>query len=158
MSSRSATSRASGVTIRAFEAPDGADWRRLRHALWPETTEADHAADLHEYLSAPVSHVILVAARPGGGLAGFAEVRLRSHVDGCVTSPVAFLEGWYVEADVRRHGIGRRLVEAAEEWARRQGSQEFGSDTEADNGASRAAHRALGFVEAPPSINFRKRL
>src|SRR5579863_9281767 len=119
--------RMTAMTIRRFGEGDAGEWRRLRQALWPDTTEADHAADLREYLAGPHSHVILVAARPDGRLAGFAEVRLRSHVDGCATSPVAFLEGWYVEADVRRQGIGRRLVQAAETWAREQGSREFGS-------------------------------
>jgi aminoglycoside 6'-N-acetyltransferase I len=74
-----------------------------------------------------------------GRLAGFAEVRLRSHADECAPSPVAFLEGWYVDADAR-------------------GCREFASDTEASNGVSVAAHRALGFSEGPPAINFRKAL
>jgi aminoglycoside 6'-N-acetyltransferase I len=144
--------------IRALAAGEEAEWRRLRHALWPETTDADHATDLQEYRDAASSHVILVAPRPDGSLAGFAEVRLRSIVDGCSTSPVAFLEGWFVDPDMRRHGVGRALVQAAEDWARSRGCQEFGSDTEADNALSRAAHRSLGFTEAPPTVNFRKRL
>ena len=143
---------------RALAAGDESEWRRLRHALWPETTDRDHATDLEEYQAAPSSHVILVAPRPDGSLAGFAEVRLRSVVDGCSTSPVAFLEGWFVDLDARRGGVGRALVVAAEDWARSRGCREFGSDTEADNAVSRAAHRSLGFAESPPTVNFRKHL
>lgn len=146
------------MIIRPFASADRAEWQRLRHALWPATTAVDHETDLAEYLGAPESHVILVAARPDGRLAGFAEVRFRSHADECVTSPVGFLEGWFVDPDVRRSGVGRALIEAAEDWARGHGCREFASDTEASNTGSLAAHRALGFSEGPPAINFRKTL
>jgi aminoglycoside 6'-N-acetyltransferase I len=144
------------TVVRRFDPTDEVEWRRLRHALWPSTTDVDHASDLREYAESPQSHVILVAARPGGGLAGCAEVRLRSHADECFTSPVAFLEGWYVDADVRRRGVGRALVAAAEAWARERGCREFASDAHLDNPESRAAHRALGFEESVPVVNFRR--
>jgi aminoglycoside 6'-N-acetyltransferase I len=144
------------IVVRRFDPTDEMEWRRLRHALWPYTTDVDHARDLREYAESPHTHVILVAARPGGGLAGCAEVRLRSHADECFTSPVAFLEGWYVDVDVRRRGVGRSLVAAAEAWARERGCREFGSDAHVENTGSRAAHRALGFEESTPVVNFRK--
>lgn len=146
------------ASIRPFVETDGAEWRRLRHALWPETTDLDHMADLREYQGDPMTHIILVAERPDGTLAGFAEVRLRSHVDACATSPVAFLEGWYVDPGDRRQGVGRALLSAAESWAGQRHCREFGSDTEAANAASRAAHRALGFEESEPMVYFRKTL
>jgi aminoglycoside 6'-N-acetyltransferase I len=144
--------------VRDVRAADAGEWRRLRHALWPETTEVDHATDWREYDGATATHVILVAERPDGRLAGFAEVRLRSHADECASSPVAFLEGWFVDVDARRRGVGRALVVEAEAWAREHGCSEFASDTEADNSASLAAHRALGFTACHPTVNFRKSL
>ena len=144
------------IVVRRFDPADEGEWRRLRHALWPSTTDVDHARDLREYAESPRTHVILVATRPGGGLTGCAEVRLRSHADECLTSPVAFLEGWYVDADVRRRGVGRALVAAAETWARERGCREFGSDAHVESTESRAAHRALGFEESTPVVNFRK--
>jgi aminoglycoside 6'-N-acetyltransferase I len=35
-------------------------------------------------------------------------------VDGCATTPVGYLEGWCVDPDVQRQGIGRALVKSAE--------------------------------------------
>lgn len=49
-------------------------------------------------------------------------------------------------------------VSLPEEWARSQGCTELASDTEADNAASAAAHRALGFEEAAVVRCFRKSL
>ncbi|MBL8977576.1 MAG: GNAT family N-acetyltransferase [Gemmatimonadetes bacterium] len=146
------------MIIRPFQPADEAEWRELRHALWPDTTSGDHAEDLAEYLGHPDSHLILVAALPSGGLTGFAEVRLRSHVDGCRTSPVGFLEGWYVVAAYRRQGVGGALVRAAEAWARGRGCREMASDTWVDNTGSRAAHQALGFEEGSAVVTFRKSL
>src|SRR3954462_6355474 len=48
---------------------------------------------------------------------GFAEVSRRTYAEGCETSPVGFLEGWYVVAARRRQGIGRALVASGEAWA-----------------------------------------
>jgi aminoglycoside 6'-N-acetyltransferase I len=89
---------------------------------------------------------------------GFAEVSRRAYAEGCETSPVGFLEGWYVVPARRRQGVGRALVAAAEAWARGLGCREFASDTLADNASSTCAHRALGFEEVEVLRCFRKTL
>jgi GNAT superfamily N-acetyltransferase len=82
----------------------------------------------------------------------------RENGEDCRTSPVAFLEGWYVIPSARRQGAGRALVAAAEAWAPEQGCREFASDTELENTESAAAHRALGFEDAGAIRCFRKNL
>jgi len=146
------------VNIRAFSSADAHEWRRLRHMLWPETTEKDHAADLAECLQSPETHIIFVAELAPGRLAGIAEIRIRSHADGCYTSPVGYLEGWIVDPEHRRCGIGRALINAAEAWSRAHGCREFASDALVENSASRAAHRALGFEEGSAVVSFSKSL
>ena len=56
------------------------------------------------------------------------------------------------------HGWGRRLVEAAETWARERGCREMGSDSWIDNLDGRAAHVALGYEERMTAVHFRKML
>jgi aminoglycoside 6'-N-acetyltransferase I len=80
-------------------------------------------------------------------LIGFAEVSRRAYAEGCETSPVGFLEGWYVLAERRGAGVGRALLAAGEMWARELGCREFASDAVVNNAVSAAAHRALGFEE-----------
>jgi aminoglycoside 6'-N-acetyltransferase I len=105
-----------------------------------------------------VGVAVLVAVRGDGRLAGFAEIGARNYAEGCESTPVAYLESWYVDPDVRGSGVGRALVEAVADWARDRGFSELASDTEIDNDASQAAHRALGFEEVERQVCFRRRL
>src|SRR5438093_892257 len=72
--------------------------------------------------------LIVFVADGDSALAGFIELGLRSVAEGCSSSPVPYVEGWYVEAAARRRGIGGALMHAAESWCREQGYREFGSD------------------------------
>jgi aminoglycoside 6'-N-acetyltransferase I len=100
---------------------------------------------------------VLVATRPNGpGLCGFAEIGTRSVADSCGTSPVAYLEGWYVDPDMRLKGFGAALVSAAEAWARARGYREFASDAQLHNIDSQRAHVALGFTEVERAVLYRK--
>jgi len=105
-----------------------------------------------------VGVAVLVAERTDGSLCGFVEIGSRTYAEGCESTPVAFLEGWYVDPDVRRQGIGADLVRAAETWAVENGYSEMASDTELDNDISLRAHLALGYEEVERQICFRKRL
>ena len=93
-----------------------------------------------------------------GGLGGFVEVALRPWADGCETHPVGYIEAWYVDADLRKQGSGRALIEVAEDWAIEQGCSEMASDCELDNTISFQAHLALGYEAYNRVIQFRKSL
>ena len=145
------------MDIREYRPADHAEWLRMRRALWPGIAPDEEAADAAEWRARPDA-VVLVAARPGGGLAGFAELGTRPYADGCDSSPVAYLEGWYVDPDVRRRGVGAALVRAGEGWARRRGCRELASDALLENTGSQRAHAALGFTEVERAVHYRKAL
>lgn len=122
------------IYIRKATPADRDQLALLREALWPDTTAAEHASELEPILAGETPGslplVNLVAEAADGRLTGFAEVGLRSHADGCDPArPVGFLEGWYVVQEGRRNGTGRRLLSAAEDWARSHGCREMASDT-----------------------------
>lgn len=129
----------------------------MRAALWPDEDPVELADDLDELLSDP-TQVAFVAERDEGHLCGFTEASVRRYANSNDESPCAFLEGWWVDPDVRGQGVGRALVAAVEEWARQQGFHELGSDALLDNTDSHAAHRALGFQERERVVYFRKLL
>ncbi len=129
----------------------------MRAALWPDEDQQELADDLDEFL-ADADQMAVVAERADGRLCGFAEASVRRYANGVDESPCAFLEGWWVDEDMRRAGVGRALVAAVEDWARASGFTELGSDALLDNQLSHQAHRALGFEERERVIYYRKRL
>lgn len=135
----------------------------MREALWPKTPAGEHARELTDILEGrPVTTlplIILVAEVSDRELAGFLEVDLRSHADGCNPSrPVGYVEGWYVAANHRHRGIGRRLLAAAEDWTRSQGCTEMASDTWVDNDVSQRVHQALGYEVVDRCVHYPKTL
>ena len=141
--------------IRPVRPSDLPDWLRMRIALWPEAAADDHPRETAEILSSG-REAALVWQRSSGRLGGLVELSLRDRVDNCSSSPVAYVEGWYVDPDLRRHRVGTRLMAAAEEWARFHGCSELASDCLLENGISRQAHLAAGFVETSRQIHFKK--
>lgn len=146
------------MRVRPVTPADRAGWLRMREALWP-SDPGEHAGEIDRFFRGESREplAVLVAERHGR-LVGLAELSIHPYAEGCDTDRVGFLEGWWVDPDHRRQGIGRALVEAAERWAREQGCVEFASDTQPGNATSRAAHLALGFREAGTVICFAKRL
>ncbi len=137
---------------------DMAEWLRLRHGLFDDSTDAEQQQEMAEILADSDPNCVLVAVRPSGGLAGYLHIGSRKYAEGCTSSPVGYLEEWFVDADVRRQGVGKALVTAGEQWARQQGLREVASDTLISNSVSLASHLALGFTEVERQINFIKRL
>lgn len=144
------------IAVRPVGPEDRTAWLKMRGDLWPED---DHAAEVDAFLRGDrrAAETVLVATR-GTQPVGFIELSLRSYGEGCEGSPVAYVEGWFVDAAWRRQGVGRTLIEAAERWARARGLTELGSDANIDNHASEAAHRALGFAVTSRIVTFRKPL
>jgi aminoglycoside 6'-N-acetyltransferase I len=146
------------MLIRHANQNDYAGWLRLRSALWPDCPLDDHRVEMAEQLADEKSFAVFVADRGNGQLGGFLEASLRRYADGCSTSPVGYIEGWYVDDDVQRQGVGGQLVKAAERWALAQGCREMASDCEIDNEVSFRAHLAIGYAEVERAIHFRKSL
>ena len=122
----------------------------MRRALWPECRPERHELEIQQLTAAEGLAVVLVAARENGSLCGFAELSIRhGHVDGASSEPVAYLEGWYVDPDVRGAGIGRRLLEAAVEGAKEAQARELMLFTSPKLTAACNLYRSYGFAEVP---------
>lgn len=145
------------LSIRLATADDKLEWLRMRLLLWPEVESSDLLQEMERILADPLTPVF-VLQRPAGGLGGFLEASTRKYAEGCVTAPVGYIEGWFIDEDLRGQGLGGQLVRAAENWARSQGLKEMGSDTWLENEGSIRAHLALGYEEVERLIHFAKTL
>jgi aminoglycoside 6'-N-acetyltransferase I len=100
-------------------------------------------------------HFVRLAMAPNGAALAFVEASKRvDYVNGTNSSPVAFLEGLYVESASRGKGAARALVAAVEAWAAAEGCTELASDSPLENEAAHAVHRALGFAETERVVYF----
>jgi len=144
-------------TIRRATYEDKGSWLGLRQRLWPDAPVEYLNFDLDRRLSDP-DYAVFVASREEEGLTAFIEVGLRSYGEGCETSPVGYIEAWYVDEHIRGQKLGKELVYAAEQWARGKGCREMASDTWLENESSIAAHVRLGYTEVERLVHFVKRL
>ena len=146
-------------TLRAVTREDFAEWSRMRTQLWPDTADA-HRSEIEPFFAGTAHNptLVFVIDNPAGGLCGFIELSLRNYAEGSMAPEVPFVEGWYIDSQFQGMGLGRKLIECAENWARANGYLELGSDADIDNEASIAAHGKLGFSETGRCVCFLKRL
>ncbi len=144
--------------VRPLRQDEFDQWLRMRQALWPTSDVWELSEELEAMWARREYEPVFVAERLDGGLGGMIEVSLHDRAEGCTTSPVGYIEGWYVDPDLRRQGVGGRLVAAAEAWAQDMGCREMASDTEPAYPISPLAHRHLGYEETETPLHYRKTL
>lgn len=147
------------MKIRFLETRDRSAWAAMRAALWPDVDPdlLGHQTIMH-FSGAKAAEAIFVAEATDGDTCGFLELSLRPYAEGCNTTPVPFVEAWYVSPGARHKGAGRALMSAAEHWALIRNFTEIASDTHIENSQGQAAHAALGFEEVERLVTFRKSL
>ena len=144
--------------VRPLRENDIGEWLRLRKMLWDGLSEEEHKAEMMDIYEHTETQLVLVAEVGEEKLGGFLEASIRPFVEDCHSDHVGYLEGWFVEPEYRRQGIGRRLVSEAESWARRKGAIEMASDAEIGNEMSLKAHQNLGYQETSRLVHLRKDL
>ena len=94
--------------VRSATRADLDAWVRMRRALWPDPND-DHPREAQQFFDGRLRNLleVLLAFDASGRAVGFAELSIRNCAEGCVTDRIGYLEGWYVEPEVRRQGVGR---------------------------------------------------
>ncbi len=132
------------------------DWLYLRSALWPLASEKEHYEEMNLILDSD-NQVAFMIQSGTDDCCGFAEASLRfEYVNGCHSSPVAYLEGIYITPEFRRKGLATQLVTRINSWANDHGCTEMASDTDINNEESQSLHLSLGFMETERVVFFRK--
>ena len=145
------------VTILTAQRQHLDTWLTLRQAIYHDVAADDHLQEMQQFLSAD-DKACLLAHGTDGEICGMLELTLRNIVDGCLTSPVGYIEGIYVRETDRGRGIARQLTRHAEQWCRDRGCREIATDAEWDNSAAQRYHLHMGFEETYRVIEYRKTL
>jgi aminoglycoside 6'-N-acetyltransferase I len=131
------------------------DWLQMRSRLWSDASLEEHRAEMADLLNDSQNCAQFMAYSGAGQAVGFAEASVRhEYVNGTNSSPVAYLEGVYVEAGARRTGLGAALIDAVAAWGQAQGCTELASDAPMENAVSQDVHLALGFVVTEKVVFF----
>ncbi len=88
-------------------------------------------------------------------ITGFVELSSRNIVDGCLSSPVAYLEGLYLKKEYRGMGLGRKTMKTIKSWCKNKGFTELAMDTELANIEAQKFFTAIGFHETYRIVQFR---
>lgn len=133
---------------------------KLAYALWPETEYEELLDDFTDMIRSDKEECFLYYEDEySKEYLGFVQVSLRSdYVEGSNSSPVAYIEGIYVDENNRRRGIAQVLVKSAEKWGKDMGCTEIASDCELDNYLSVDFHKGIGFEDANRLVCFIKRI
>lgn len=145
------------ISIKTVRSEHFADWLRLRTAVYTGIGDEFHEKEMQKFLT-DASKRCFVAEIDCGSVCGMIEVSLRNIVDGCLSSPVGYVEGIYVAPLQRGVGLSKRLLQNAEEWCRSMGCTEMATDAEIANEEAQRYHEHMGFEETYRIVEYRKKL
>lgn len=144
------------IEVRVANYQDKEVWFKMRKGIWNDAPDEYLAYDLDDLLSSESNKILL--AFVDDEAAGMIEVSLRDYGEGCETSPVGYVEAWFVDQKFRGRGVAQVLTSAAEDWAREKGCTEMASDTWEENALAIQAHKKSGYVEVERLVHFVKQL
>ena len=134
----------SDAAVRQATPGDAQDVARLLHDFQLEFSEpspgVEELAERYEKLIREREMTVLLV---GDGPEGFAQLRFRPWVYPGLHS---YLEELYVAPDRRGEGLGRALLDAALEAARKRGATHMELGTSEDDVAARALYESAGFI------------
>ena len=143
------------VRVRAAEPDDAPRLAELLGQLGV-SCGADEARRRLEQARASPSRAVIVAAPGSKAIVGFAELRrLPSLLLGQAEAELIAL---VVDERARRSGVGRALMEAAEEWTRSSGCRFLRLRTQVSRLEAHAFYERLGYARLKTQHVYRKEL
>lgn len=148
------SAKESGLEIRTPRTGDCSRMAELAGQLGYKATGVDIEKRLAGMDASP-DYAVFVAELPSGEIAGWVGV----FVYRCVEADTrAEINGLVVDDRMRSLGIGRHLMERAEEWARQKGCETVGVRSNVIRERAHAFYERLGYEHFKTQKSFRKDL
>ena len=142
------------IKVRSAIPDDAEAIARLSGELGYPTTAADARRRLFD-IKTSKNHAVMVAEDDSGSVVGWIHVYRSRRLGG---DPFAELGGLVVTESLRGHGIGRRLVSEAEEWAVQREIATLRIRTRTTRNDARLFYEDLDFVLTKTQVVFERQL
>ncbi len=142
------------MKLRPIEKNQFAQWKEMREDVYSTLEDEFHEKEMQKiYVSDDWFCYFL--EDENDQITGFVELSSRNIVDGCLSSPVAYLEGLYLKKKYRGRGLGRETIKTIKSWCKNKGFTELGMDTELTNVKAQKFFKATGLQETYRIVQFR---
>ena len=132
-------------------------WKKYRNAVYNSVTDEFHEIEMNK-IFCDIDWFCYFLSNGNNQTIGLVELSSRNIVDGCLSSPVAYIEGLYIEEQHRGKGIGKEVIDAIHDWCKQKGFTELAADTELENIDAQKYFKAVGFKETYRVVEFCKKV
>ncbi|MFC7405229.1 GNAT family N-acetyltransferase [Georgenia alba] len=143
------------IQIRPIRATDARQVTGLLAQLGYPTEFDEVTSRLSGILGSPWQHVLVAVAADGSRLDGYVSVERRLSLSGGERVEITDL---VVDSQVRRSGLGRALVAAAERWALQEGLHTVLVRSNVARGESHPFYAGIGYQRTKTSHTYRKEI
>jgi aminoglycoside 6'-N-acetyltransferase I len=130
-------------------------WKAMRQEVYHVIGESFHDKEMRMIHTSDDWHCWFITD-VDGEIIGLVEVSIRKIVDGCLTSPVPYLEGLFIMPGHRALGLGTVVMGMLLDWAADQGYEEFATDAELENTRAQNFYEKLAFEEVDRVVVYRR--
>lgn len=128
-------------------------WKLYRNSVYHSLSDEFHEIEMEKILT-DIDWFCYFLTDENNQIVGMVELSSRNIVDGCLSSPVAYIEGMYIEEQHRGKGAGKATMRAIHLWCKQKGFKELAADTELENLAAQRYFNAVGFKETYRVVEF----
>ena len=132
-------------------------WSKFRNEIYPKISRDLDLKEMENIFGSELWKCWFIE-REDGKRIGLVELSLRNIVDGCVSSPVPYLEGLYLTETERGKSRGTEVIEMIKLWCQEHGYSELATDAELTNTRAQKFYEKLGFEQVDQVVAYRLEL
>ena len=129
-------------------------WKQMRIELYSALDNDYHNEEMETINSSDQWYCRLIK-NDADEVMGIIEISYRNIVDGCISSPVPYIEGLYLYPQYRRNGYGTEILKMIVTWCKKQGYTELATDAQIINTKAHKFYLSSGFEETDRVVEFR---